>query len=248
SSRASIYAALTPTPENEEEREKKRQFIAELSKWENSLNEEIIEKARREILHAFNGQSPKVLDCFAGGGAIPLEALRLGCETYALELNPVACLILLCTLVYPQKYGKPFKIPGKDLSRLLFPDLEKQKRIDFEGKEIPNRLVHDVKHWGEWVLEEAKKDIGKFYPEDPDGKIPVGYIWARTIKCQNPSCGVEIPLMRQFLLAKKDKRKVALKLVEISAKKSWNFLSLNLINQTQPILSLRIWVNFVAKR
>ena len=198
SSRASIYAALTPTPKTEKEQEQKRRFIAELSKWENSLNEEIIEKARREILDAFNGQTPKVLDCFAGGGAIPLEALRLGCETYALELNPVACLILLCTLVYPQKYGKPFKIRGKDPSGLLFPELEKQKRMDFESKEIPNRLVHDVERWGKWVLEEARKEIGKFYPNDPDGKTPVGYIWARTIKCQNPSCGAEIPLMRQL--------------------------------------------------
>ena len=77
-------------------------------------------------------------------------------------------------------------------------------------EKVKNVLLEDVKKWGDWVLEEAKKEIGKFYPEDPDGSIPVGYIWARTIPCQNPACGAEIPLMRQFWLAKKDKKKVAL--------------------------------------
>ena len=82
-SRASIYAALTPAPKDEEERLKKCQFIADLSQWENSLNERLISRAREEILKAIGNKPPKVLDPFAGGGAIPLEALRLGCETYA---------------------------------------------------------------------------------------------------------------------------------------------------------------------
>ena len=106
SSRASIYAALTPEPKDEEERLKKAQSIANLSKWENSLNKNLIERAREEILKANGGKPPKVLDPFAGGGAIPLEALRLGCETYASDLNPVAVLILKCTLEYPQKYSQ----------------------------------------------------------------------------------------------------------------------------------------------
>ncbi|MGQ9471939.1 MAG: DUF1156 domain-containing protein, partial [Candidatus Aminicenantales bacterium] len=101
SSRASIYAALTPEPKDEEERLKRAQFIANLSKWEDSLNKNFIERAREEILKAAGGRPPKVLDPFAGGGAIPLEALRLGCETYASDLNPVAVLILKCTLEYP---------------------------------------------------------------------------------------------------------------------------------------------------
>src|SRR3990170_6826796 len=109
SSRASIYAALTPEPKDEEERLKKAQFIRNLSKWENSLNKDIIQRAREEILKANGGKPPKVLDPFAGGGAIPLEALLLGCETYASDLNPVALLILKCTLEYPQKYGQPRK-------------------------------------------------------------------------------------------------------------------------------------------
>ena len=195
SSRATIYAALIPAPENDLEWDKKRQFIIDLSKWENSLNSVLIKKARKDILEA-NGEGPlKVLDPFAGGGAIPLEALRLGCETYAGEYNPVATLILKCTLEYPQKYGKSKKIKDKG------------KTIE---REI-NPLLEDVKKWGNWVLEKARKGIGRFYPNEKDGSTPVGYVWARTIPCQNPSCNAEIPLMRQFWLAKKDNKKIALK-------------------------------------
>jgi len=199
SSRASIYAALTPAPKDEEERIKRADFIARLSKWENSLNKNLIEKARKEILEANNGVAPKVLDPFAGGGAIPLEALRLGCETYASDLNPVAVLILKCTLEYPQKYGKAIR--------------KIKDEIGHEREEEYNPLLEDVKKWGEWVLEEAKKEIGEFYPQEPDGSIPVGYIWARTVECQNPACGAEIPLVRQTWLAKKDNKKVAYKLI-----------------------------------
>jgi adenine-specific DNA methylase len=202
-SRATTYAALVPAPKDEKELREKLKFIAELSKWENSLNEKLIERARKDIREFFGGRAPKVLDCFAGGGSIPLEALRLGCETYALEYNPVAVLILKAVLEYPQKYGK--------------------------------KLVEDVEKWGQWVYEEAKKEIGKFYPEEviPEQKalsdeggekyIPVGYIWARTIKCPNPSCQAEIPLMRQFWLARKENRKIALKMIVDRGKKKIDF-------------------------
>lgn len=196
SSRATSFAALIPEAKNPEEWNKIRNFIIEFSKWENSLNKQMIEKARKDILKTYNGEPPKVLDPFAGGGSIPLEALRLGCKVFAGDYNPVAVLILKCTLEYPQKYGKPKKIKVKE----GFTEVE---------REI-NPLLEDVKKWGNWVLDEAKKEIGKFYPKDPDGSIPVGYIWARTIPCQNPNCGAQIPLMRQFWLAKKSNKKVAL--------------------------------------
>lgn len=189
SSRATAYAALLPAPKTEEEAKRKANFIKELAKWENSLNRNIIDRAREEILRANGGVPPKVLDPFAGGGAIPLEALRLGCETYASDYNPVAVLIEKCTLEYPQRYGE--------------------------------KLVKDVEKWGNWVLQEAKKELSRFYPPDrkenkrglasaTEEEIPVGYIWARTVRCQNPKCGAEIPLMRQYWLAKKADRKVAL--------------------------------------
>jgi len=196
SSRASVYAALVPEAEDEEDRLKRAQFISNLSKWENSLNKKLIERARDEILKANGGKPPKVLDPFAGGGAIPLEALRLGCETYASDLNPVAVLIEKCTLEYPQKYSR-----------------RKVKSDDLLGEQEINPLLEDVKKWGKWVLEEARKEIGRFYPSEPNGSIPVGYIWARTVKCQNPACGAEIPLVRQTWLVKKDKKKVAYKII-----------------------------------
>ena len=210
SSRATSYAALIPavSPGDKEELNKKRNFIIDFSKWENSLNSDLIKQAREDILKAYNGKPPKVLDPFGGGGAIPLEALRLGCDTYAGEYNPVAVLILKCTLEYPQKYGKPFKI--KSNPSILFPEIIKQKTLDFDSKTVPNRLLYDVEKWSNWVIKETKKEIGRFYPPEPDGSIPVGYIWSRTIPCQNPSCGAEIPLMRQFWLAKKKNKKIAL--------------------------------------
>ena len=106
-SRTTSYAALIPVPKTIEEWNRQRNFIIEFSKWENSNNPAMIEQAQKEILKAYGGKPPKVLDPFAGGGSIPLEALRLGCETYASDLNPVAVLIEKCTLEYPQKYGKP---------------------------------------------------------------------------------------------------------------------------------------------
>lgn len=138
SSRATNYAALIPAPDNIDEWDKKRQFIIDFSKWENSLNPTLIEKAREDILKANNGVPPKVLDPFGGGGAIPLEALRLGCETYSNDLNPVAVLIQKCTLEYLQKYGKP----KGDIKR---------------WEDSKNPLLEDVKKWSEWVLEEARK-------------------------------------------------------------------------------------------
>jgi adenine-specific DNA methylase len=198
SSRATAYAALIPAPKDTEEWDKRRQFIIDFSKWENSLNPVLIEKAREDILEANGGEPLKVLDPFAGGGAIPLEALRLGCETYAGEYNPVAVLILKCTLEYPQKYGKVLKGDEK------WEELERENMSK-------NPLLEDVKEWGSWVLAEAKEEIGRFYPEEEDGSIQVGYIWARTIPCQNPSCNAEIPLMRQFWLAKKENKRVTLK-------------------------------------
>jgi adenine-specific DNA methylase len=204
-SRATIFAALTPAPASRDRLVGKLKFIAELSMWENSLNMRLLEKARQEIKNSFGGKVPKVLDCFAGGGAIPLEALRLGCETHALEYNPVAVLILKAILEYPQNFGE-----GKN-----------KYNYEFDSKGIS--LVEAVKKWSIWVFEAVKKEIGKFYPPDSDGSIPIGYTWARTIKCQNPLCGAEIPLLRQLWLAKKKNKRIALKIIADKDNKKIDF-------------------------
>lgn len=197
SSRATNYAALIPSSGELECIHEKSRFITELATWENSLNRKMIEKARKEIIEANNGERPRVLDPFSGGGSIPLEALRLGCETYASDYNPVAVLLLKCALEYPQK----FAAVKKDLNGSL--DSSCHNTED-------SQLLKDVKKWGEWILKETKKEIGEVFPADDDGSEPVGYFWARTVPCQNPSCGAEIPLIRQYWLAKKPKKEVSL--------------------------------------
>jgi putative DNA methylase len=183
-SRTTALAALVP--DSPDQREQLLRLIAQLAPWEvvsrnDAGGQHLLGRARELIRQAYSGRAPKVLDPFAGGGSIPLEALRLGCETYALDYNPVAVLILKAVLEFPQRYGQ--------------------------------KLLEGVITWGIWVMEKARQELDCFYPADPDGSIPVGYIWARTLPCQSPACGAEIPLMRQTWLAKKDKRKIALKLI-----------------------------------
>lgn len=228
-SRATAYAALTPAPKDAEEWQKKRDFIVQLSQWENTNNQSLLERARREILEANGGVPPKVLDPFSGGGSYPLEALRLGCESYANDYNPVAVLIEKATLEYPQKFGRPFEgMPDwakPDLTPSPSPERrggkgKGKKKVEEQpalfdpttGSEPTdfNPLLNAVRYWGNWVLEEAHKELEDFYPNETNGDTPVGYIWARTIPCQNPSCGQDIPLMRQYWLAKKGNKKVSL--------------------------------------
>jgi putative DNA methylase len=204
-SRATTFAALIPVPKDHDALRKKLEFVAELSKWENPPSARLIENAEKEIREFFGSSQPRVLDCFAGGGAIPLEALRLGGETYALDYNPVAVLMLKAILQYPQKFRT------------------RQTKAEGGLHPVDNKLIEDVMKWGDWVLNEAKKEIGKFYAPDPDGSIPVAYVWARTVKCQNPSCGAEIPLLRQFWLAKRTNRKIAFKMVVDKKRKTIDF-------------------------
>ena len=194
SSRAANYTALIPAAADQNELDKTTQFIIKLSKWESALDQQLLEKARKDILRANGGKPPKVLDPFAGGGSIPLEALRLGCETYASDYNPVATLMLKCTLEYPQKYSGKNRRPKRGLTTQTTSD----------------PLLEEVEKWGNRVFESARAEIGKFYPNEHDGSVPVGYFWARTIPCQNPSCNAALPLIRQFWLAKRGNKKVAL--------------------------------------
>jgi len=124
---------------------------------------------------------PLVVDPFAGGGSIPLEALRIGADAFASDLNPVAVLLNKVVLEYIPRHGR--------------------------------RLAEAVREWGAWVKAEAEKELARFYPAGDDGSTPIAYLWARTIRCEGPGCGVEVPLLRTFWLAKKAGRSVALQLL-----------------------------------
>ncbi len=223
--RAAIFASLIPAPKTEEEREYLHDLITDIVDWDavKKGNSPRVLEARELIRKHYPDAPPKVLDPFMGGGSTGLEALRLGCEAHGVELNPVAYLIELCTLVYPQKYGQPVTIVPEDYEGTLeqaeldLPGLETpptQIRMDMPGGKpyvVQNPLAEDVRRWGEWVLEETRKEIGHLY-EDPEGHTIVGYIWARTAKCPNPACGAEMPMLRQTWLANKKNKKVALRM------------------------------------
>jgi adenine-specific DNA methylase len=225
-SRAAFFATLVP------DTEENYQLVKRIVPWEavKDGNSKDILEARRRVLEANGGTPPRVLDPFAGGGAIPLEALRLGCEAHALDLNPVAYLILKATLEYPQRFGQPNSraVPtyirtldqahaqAKDraaqgTTRLLEKGGEAQEEGPFSKAYRENPLAAEVRYWGEWVLERARQELAQFYPKDPDGRTPVAYLWARTVTCTNPTCRAEVPLVRQWWLAKKDKKRIALK-------------------------------------
>ena len=238
SSRATAFAALIddPGPEQPEKRAEIMKLIEEITPWEavKNGNSDAIRRAQQMIAEQFGGTPPKVLDPFAGGGSIPLEALRLGCETYASDYNPVAVFIEKATLEWPQKFGREVELPRSFVEGKTE---NAQTTLD-DGAEIVkvNLLAFMVERWANRILEEARAEIGRFYPTESadglvgkcpikhrDGWIPVGYLWARTIPCQNPTCGAEIPLIGQFWLAKKKDKQIAYRLVVDEAARRVDF-------------------------
>ena len=156
-------------------------FIADFANWDHSAKQPWLETGRALVRAAHGNDLPLVADPFAGGGSIPLEALRLGCETFASDLNPVACLILKVMLEDIPRHG-----PG---------------------------LADELREAGEAIRRKARRTLADLYPTETDGATPIAYLWARTVRCESPRCGAEIPLMRSFWLCKKPKRKWALRLV-----------------------------------
>jgi putative DNA methylase len=190
-----------PTEEAQNaERQRLFKILEDLVVWENSNNEEVLAAAKAEILKSTGGNPPALLDPFAGGGAIPLEAQRLGLKAYASDLNPVAVMINKAMIEIPPKFAG--QAPVNPDARL---------RLDGEsGWKGAQGLAEDVRYYGEWMKQEAFKRIGHLYPkvkvpkEQGGGEATViAWIWARTVKCPNPACGCEMPLVRSFTLSKK---------------------------------------------
>ena len=157
-------------------------FIEDFANWDNAAKQAYLGTGRALVKAAHGVEAPLVVDPFAGGGSIPLEALRLGCETFASDLNPVACLILKVLLEEIPRHGR--------------------------------ELAEELRKVGEEIHEKAKKELADLYPTDPDGSTPIAYLWARTVRCEAPDCGAEIPLIRGMWLCNTATRKWALRPVK----------------------------------
>ena len=162
-------------------------FIANFANWKNVADRTHLDVSRALVKAAHGEEPPLVVDPFAGGGSIPLEALRLGCEAFASDLNPVACLIL--------------KVMLEDIPR----HLSATAQAGGPG------LAEELRRVGGEIKRQAEQELADLYPKDPSGATPIAYLWARTVRCEAPNCGAEIPLMRSFWLCKKPNRKWALR-------------------------------------
>lgn len=204
--RAVLFAQLVDDPssrpeefptEEEQALERKRLFniIERLVNWDNINDKALYEEARKEIWKSCDGNPPPILDPFAGGGSIPLEAQRLGLEAHASDLNPVAVLINKALIEIPPKWaGMPPVFPGAAESRMG----------DWPGA---TGLAEDVRRYGQWMRDEAERRIGHLYPkaklEDGSEANVIAWIWARTVTCPNPACRGTMPLVRSFWLGRK---------------------------------------------
>jgi adenine-specific DNA methylase len=168
-----------PSSEDKNLRQSLLKFIGDFANWDLSNDRTYLEVSKELVKAAHPEEKPLVVDPFAGGGSIPLEALRLGCETFASDLNPVACLILKVMLEDIPRHGPT--------------------------------LAEELTRVGQKIKEEAEKELAEFYPSDHDSSRPIAYLWARTVRCEAPNCGAEIPLIRSFWLSKKLGRKRALR-------------------------------------
>ena len=178
------------------EAERRRLFtlITRMVDWDNIGDEHLMREVREEIRRSTGEEPPAVLDPFAGGGSIPLEAQRLGLEAHASDLNPVAVLINKALIEIPPRFaGRAPVFPGADDGTRSWPGA--------------HGLAEDVRRYGEWMREEAWRRIGHLYPRAqlPDGSeaIVIAWIWARTVTCPNPACGIETPLVSKWWLGKK---------------------------------------------
>lgn len=158
-------------------------IVGDIADWDQSAQPIYLEISRGLVAAAHPNGTPLVVDPFAGGGAIPLEALRLGCDACASDLNPVACLI----------------------NKVMLEDIPRH------GPE----LAEELRRVGAAVNEAATRELAEFYPKERDGAMPIAYLWARTVRCEAPNCGAEIPLVRSFWLGKKTERRSALRTKEV---------------------------------
>jgi len=191
----SSHPELFPTKE-EQDKERQRLFeiLKQLVRWENTNNPEILKQAKAEITKSMGENLPPLLDPFAGGGSIPLEAQRLGLKAYAHDLNPVAVMINKAMIEIPPKFANQPPVNPENAHSSM--------PTDWSGTQ---GLAEDVRYYGNWILEKAKERIGHLYPKVKDEQgiehTVIAWIWTRTVKCPNPACGCEMPLANSFILS-----------------------------------------------
>jgi putative DNA methylase len=206
--RAMLFAQLVDDPAarpdlyaSEEEQKAARQklfdLIEEMVPWEATRDERIMRKVREKIAESNGGSIPPVLDPFAGGGTIPLEAHRLGLEAHASDLNPVPVVINKALIEIPPRWaGRRPVSPNAEL-----------RTDDWPGA---SGLAEDVRQYGKWMQEQAFARIGHHYPkaklEDGSEAAVIAWLWARTVACPDPACGVAMPLVTTWWLSKKKNR------------------------------------------
>lgn len=183
-----------PTVEAQDaERARLHDLMSRLVVWENSSDTSLLEQARAEIRRSNGGAIPAVVDPFAGGGSIPLEAQRLGCRAEASDLNPLAVLINKALIDIPPRFrGRPPIHPGA---------------ADQPGYRGAEGLAEDVRFYGRWMRDEAERRIGHLYPKvrAPGGTehTVIAWKWARTVTSPNPANPIEVPLVNSWWLSKK---------------------------------------------
>ena len=183
-----------PTVEAQDaERARLHDLMSRLVVWENSSDTSLLEQARAEIRRSNGGAIPAVVDPFAGGGSIPLEAQRLGCRAEASDLNPLAVLINKALIDIPPRFrGRPPVHPGA---------------ADQPGYRGAEGLAEDVRFYGRWMRDEAERRIGHLYPKvrAPGGTehTVIAWKWARTVTSPNPANPIEVPLVNSWWLSKK---------------------------------------------
>ena len=228
--RAVLFASLVDDPsahpdkfpsEEAQTAERRRLFdlMEHLVKWENSRDEQLLSAARRAITESCGGSPPPVVDPFCGGGSIPVEAQRLGLQAYGSDLNPVACLITRALIEMPAA-----------VSDLPPVNPAQTQTLGDAGWSGATGLSQDIRYYGHWLRDRASERLTALYP---DVSLPpsagggraraIAWIWARTVRCGNPACGAQMPLVRSFSLSSKKGKEAWIEPVVDGAAKSVSF-------------------------
>ena len=216
--RAILWASLVDDPSSnpelfptvdaqQEERNRLFSILTRLVTLENIDDESVLSEAQAEIRKCTRNNPPHILDPFAGGGAIPIEAQRLGLSVHAHDLNPVALTINKAMLEIPRAFIGCSPVNPKANSTLA-----NTKWSGVSG------LANDVQYYGNWIRDEAYKRIGNLYPKvkisDQEKPLtPIAWLWARTVNCPNPACACKVPLLKSFSLSRKSGKETYVKII-----------------------------------